>query len=205
MTTGSSSVPRLFPKKRIPEIVQDVLDACVRLPLPSKKEKRPEEFLSREVIRRLYQMPRYLIGPLEPHIESWLPDIESRADIRMSCGKGIFTYFLFEAKRLFVITPSGKKSSLVSEYIEKGMMRFVEERYAPGLQASAMLGYVCAATLDEARAAIRNAVSERSQKLCLAIPFQVSELCVSPKVDETVHRFGNRPFTLYHLFTSISL
>ena len=107
MITHALPRPRLFKKSLIPVIVQDVLDACKSLKAPPKGEKRPEEDLSKQVYRQLLRIPRYSTGPLEPHLESWLPDIESRADIRFSCGAGIHTYFIFEAKRYVGIRVRG--------------------------------------------------------------------------------------------------
>ena len=125
-------LPPLFPDDDVAVIVQDVLDSSRDLPRPGAKEKRPEESLSKVVFLRLVKIPRYRTGPLEPHIESWLPDASHRGDIRFSCGRGIETYFIFEAKRLFVTYPNtGRKHSLVPQYIADGMMRFVNRHYAP--------------------------------------------------------------------------
>jgi hypothetical protein len=180
------------------------LNACKDLPHPPKGEKRPEESLCKEVLRRLTLTPRYRTGPLEPHYESWLSDLESRADIRFSCARGMETYFLVEAKRLFVTLPGGKNASLVREYIDKGMMRFAEGRYAPSQQASAMLGYVFNVPCTVARDAVRQAINAAATRLFLRAGFDRSPLEVSPPVDETSHDFSGRTFILYHLFAAVS-
>ena len=195
--------PRLFPKSYVRIIVQDVQDVCRNVQRPPKSEKRPEEHLSKQVYHLLKRNPRYYSGPLEPHIESWLPDLESRADIRFSCGKGIETYFIFEAKRLFVTHPGGKSAKLVAEYVNEGMMRFVGERYARYQQASAMLGYVFDVTPTEAEAEVGLAIERDREKLCLSTSLSTSLMKVTPPVDETCHNIRGRPFLLYHLFVTI--
>jgi len=203
MITPALPRPRLFKKSLIPVIVQDVLDAFKSLRAPPKGEKRPEEDLSKQVYRQLLRIPRYTFGPLEPHIESCLPDLESRADIRFSCGAGIHTYFIFEAKRLFVTHPGGKTVSLVSEYIHEGMMRFIVGRYAPYQQASAMLGYVFEVAVNDARNKVALSIENEREKLCLKNGYKTSSLPVTPPVDETRHDVQGKPFTLYHLYASI--
>ncbi len=193
----------LFPPMYIPIIIQDVLDAVPHLEPPPADEKRPEEFLSRQICRRLRRNKRYYTGPLTPNIEHWLTDLESRADIVFHCGKGQETYFVVEAKRLFVVFPSGRKASLVREYVDHGIMRFIDNRYAPYQQAAAMLAYVFTVSCQEAQAKIGMEVDRQRKKVCLQGSFGSSALSVKPAVNETRHLAGEKPFTLYHLFVDI--
>jgi hypothetical protein len=50
-------------------------------------------------------------------------------------------YVAYECKRLNVIS-GGRRSSLATVYVTKGMMRFITEQYAEGLPIGCMLGYV---------------------------------------------------------------
>jgi len=50
-------------------------------------------------------------------------------------------YLAYECKRLNVIY-NGRRSSLATEYVKEGMMRFMTEQYAEGLPVGCMLGYV---------------------------------------------------------------
>lgn len=50
-------------------------------------------------------------------------------------------YIAYECKRLNVIH-NGKRSSLATDYVTDGMMRFMTEQYAEGLPIGCMLGYV---------------------------------------------------------------
>ncbi|MCX6873908.1 MAG: hypothetical protein NTW21_08875 [Verrucomicrobia bacterium] len=196
--------PALFPEDDIPRVLQDVLDACKDLKRPGKSEQRPEEAITKQVYEKLRQMPDYRRGPLEPHFESWLPDLDSRADIRFSCGKGIDTYFLVEAKRLFVTFPEGTRNSLVKAYVNQGMMRFIEGRYAPFQEASAMLGYVHDESIATAREALAKEIAIQAESLRLQFGLRPSMLRVSPPVEETCHALNPpRSFTLYHLWVGI--
>jgi hypothetical protein len=199
----------LFPEKDIPIVIQDVLDVCKNLSRPPLEEKRPEEFLTKQVFKRLRFQKRYITGPLCPHIEHWMADSggesNGRADILFDCGKGLETYFVIEAKRLFVTFPSGKKDDLIDDYIRKGMRRFViEERYAPYQCASAMLGYVHDCDISVARDKLLNEINSQKEALLMVAPCGQSCLPVSPVVDETNHKLkSNRCFILYHLLTRI--
>ena len=50
-------------------------------------------------------------------------------------------YLAYECKRLNVIY-NGSRSSLATDYVTKGMMRFMTEQYAEALPVGCMLGYV---------------------------------------------------------------
>lgn len=194
----------LFPEDKIPGMIKDVLDACIHLTRPSKGEKRPEEAISRQVFQELCKMPSYRRGPLEPHFESWLPDLDGRADIRFSCGKGIETYFVFEAKRLFVTYPRGRKDSLVKEYVHEGMMRFVTGKYAPYQHTSAMLGYVHDSDIAAARSALTDEIANNAGALFLVRGLAASTIGGGRQVDDSIHLLeSNRSFLIYHLLVSI--
>jgi len=91
----------------------------------------------------------------------------------------------------------------VREYIDEGMMRFVEGRYAPSQQESAMLGYVFNVPCTEARVAVRRAIEADAARLCLRGCYDSSPLPVTPPVDETRHDLSGRSFILYHFFAAV--
>ena len=132
--------------------MQDIMDTFPYLRRPDRSIVRQEEHLTGQICKRLRPLRRYREGPLEFHQESNLPDMNGRADIRITCGQGIDTDFIVEAKRLFLKRPNGRLNSLVAAYTgEEGMMRFVTGKYAPYQQSSAMLGYVYDIDLAEAQ------------------------------------------------------
>jgi len=194
----------LFPRSYVPVVLQDILEALPRLKSPPEGATRPEEHLTGQLFDLIKRNRHYYSGPLEPSIEHCLPDRESRVDIRFSCGKGLETYFVVEAKRLFITYPGGKRADLLQPYIDEGMMRFIGGRYAPYQQASAMLAYVFDVTCTDARCAVKAAVEKRRCDLYLTGDFGPSPLAVTPPVDETKHALRAKTFTLYHLFAQLS-
>lgn len=195
------SLPALFPVNYIPLILEDVFKVTLGLVRPAKgKTVRSEEALTADVLKKLHRIERYRVGPLEPHIESWLPDLKHRADIRFSCGKGIETYFLVEAKRLCVRRTSGQLSNLITPYIDNGVMRFVSRVYAPFQASSMMLGYVFDDTVLNAEVLVSRGLQNQRLKLKLKQPLQKSTEHVAYQT--TIHSLDIE-FTLFHLFVKI--
>lgn len=206
---AASDFVALFPYEDIPRIIQNIQDCCTSLKRLEPCEK--ENNLSKRLYLKLCCLPEYRRGPIVPLWESWLVDltnanaeIAGRADILFLCG-GLETYFLVEAKRLFVTYPGGTKDALVDEYIQEGMMRFVSGQYASKMTEGAMLGYVFDSTVPIMRNALSSAVAKQSGKLQLAGngAWRSSALAIIPSVDETRHDLGNRSFTMYHILTEV--
>jgi len=66
-------------------------------------------------------------------------------------------YMAYECKRLNVVF-SGGRSSLATDYVTKGMMRFMTEQYAEGLPMGCMLGYVIDGDIPFAMSQLSNAI-----------------------------------------------
>ena len=204
-TTQTEYWPALFPANRIHEFMQDIMDTFPYLRRPDRSIVRQEEHLTGQICKRLRPLRRYREGPLEFHQESNLPDMNGRADIRITCGQGIDTDFIVEAKRLFLKRPNGRLNSLVAAYTgEEGMMRFVTGKYAPYQQSSAMLGYVYDIDLAEAQKKIASKIDKCKRDLKLVQSMQESTLLVQPSIQETHHLLeNNRRFLVYHIFAKI--
>lgn len=201
---------RLFPTEDIPEILQNLQTCCEKLTRKSPSEI--ENDLTKRLFQQLCRRPEYRTGPIEPHWESQVvvvdddePGFTGRVDIRFSCGRGIETYFPVEAKRLFVTYPKGKKASLIADYIDDGMMRFVTGQYASKMTTGAMLGYVCDAQVAKAKDALMAAVALAAAKLRLTADgtWRKSGLAIAPAVAETRHGLEARCFTIYHILTRV--
>lgn len=206
----AASFERLFPFEDIPRIIQNILSCCATLSRQIPGEK--ENDLTRRLYIQLCRFPEYRVGPIVPYPESATvvidddePELTGRADIIFTCSLGLETYFAVEAKRLFVTYPSGKSASLVTGYINDGMMRYVTGQYASKMTEGAMLGYVCDNTVPDARSILAQAVTKESVKLHLATDgvWQESTLEVSPSIDETRHDLMHRRFTMYHILTKV--
>lgn len=200
----------LFPSNEVPGILAAVLSSCGGLRKRDPLEH--ENPLTYRLYCMLIQLPQYRDGPIQPHWESWVVDPDAcarespgRADIRFCCPHGIRVYFAIEAKRLHVTSANGRWSSLVREYVDDGMMRFVSGRYAPHMESGAMLGYVFDGDTVKARAGVDKAVSTNAVLLRLAPSGHLAPSTVLPghPVDETRHDLSGRPFTLYHLLVPV--
>jgi hypothetical protein len=201
---------RLFPSEDIPSILQNLQSCCKTL--IRQKPSEIENDLTKRLYLQLCRYSEYRTGPIEPHWESQVvvldddePGITGRVDIRFSCGRGIETYFPVEAKRLFVTYPKGRNASLVADYIDDGMMRFVTGQYGSKMTVGAMLGYVCDNTVSKARSALIGAIDNYAEKLRLTAEgrWQESTIEVTPPVDETRHELDSRGFTIYHMLTKV--
>ncbi len=200
----------LFPGEDISRILQNLQNCCGILIRQTPFEL--ENDLTKRLVKLLSCCPEYRTGPIEPHWESHVvafdedkPEITGRVDIKFSCGRGIETYFPVEAKRLYVTYPKGAKASLVKDYIDDGMMRYVTGKYASKMTEAAMLGYVCDSTVPVAKKALSADVDKEAGKLRLAKSgaWQTSSLAVTPSVDETYHDLDGRSFTMYHILTKV--
>lgn len=67
-------------------------------------------------------------------------------------------YLAYECKRLNVVHV-GRRSSLATEYVVNGMMRFMTERYAELLPVGCMLGYVMGGDVGFAETQLGTAIA----------------------------------------------
>jgi hypothetical protein len=75
-------------------------------------------------------------------------------------------YLAYECKRLNVIY-NGQRSSLATEYVKEGMMRFLTEQYADGLPIGCMLGFVMDGDIVFAMAQLNSAIQAHNVPLAL--------------------------------------
>jgi hypothetical protein len=75
-------------------------------------------------------------------------------------------YLAYECKRLNVIY-NGRRSSLATEYVKEGMMRFITEQYAEGLPIGSMLGFVMDGDIVFATAQLDTAIQTHKAPLAL--------------------------------------
>lgn len=113
-------------------------------------------------------------------------------------------YLGLEAKRLNVRRGRGW-ASLANEYVTKGMQRFVNGKYARGVQDGLMLGYVMDSDLKLAK----KKVDEKTKLHCGALqmkkPGGLAASSIKPgsrRIRESRHsrKVGLTPFCLHHVF-----
>jgi hypothetical protein len=101
-----------------------------------------------------------------------------------------------ECKRLNVRRPEGR-ATLATEYVEKGMMRFVTGQYSRDLPLGGMIGYVMDGDLEGAHGAIRRKIEEVAVPLRCASPYIV--VLQHPEYFSTDHARSPVPIQLRHL------
>ena len=107
-----------------------------------------------------------------------------------------------EAKRL-----RGVGRSLAGDYVDKGVMRFVEGSYGRGHDYGIMVGYVVVAPKSSAIAKVSVAMCRRKDKVQLSSGFVPNNsLCAYPDTHHSTHQqqVTTQPITLVHIFVDFS-
>ena len=113
-------------------------------------------------------------------------------------------YFCLECKRLNVVV-KGHKRPGGSEYVAKGMVRFVSGQYSKAIRHGGMLGYVLDGDVAGAIANVESNVKRQHVSLCMEPPgaLSVSSVLTSvPTARQSLHsRTGeSTQFQIHHLF-----
>jgi hypothetical protein len=89
------------------------------------------------------------------------PKPEGRIDIKIIYSFDETEYFGIECKRV-----TSKNKKLAEDYIDKGIMRFVNGKYSPGHDYAAMLGFVIDSKVNECIDLIRYFITNKTE-ICL--------------------------------------
>jgi hypothetical protein len=111
-------------------------------------------------------------------------------------------YLAAEAKKL-----RGKGASLAGEYVDEGVMRFVDARYGRGHDYGIMMGYVIIPSVSRAIRSVQHAMGTRQVKTRECSPLRHSNLlCAHPYTYHSGHlQNGTKvKITLVHLFLDLS-
>jgi hypothetical protein len=195
-----------FPGDLIPHILDLVLDAWAVFEKPEPTAL--EVPITRRFRSRLRQDKNLRKLPVRIERESPEDSLESgeeigRIDLRFCHGYREEVYFAFECKRLNLVQ-GRKRRSMAAEYVEEGMMRFVEGRYAGGLLSGGMMGYVMDGNVPAAMRSVRRAVGSRRERLRLEGD-ELAECPLRPghsQIRETVHRL-ERDLRIFHVFLPV--
>ena len=196
-----------FPDELIPDILVMVLEVWADF---AKSNHNEHEFhITKRFRSALEQYKDLKRLPLRIDREVSIDDLGNaselgRVDLRLTHGYRSDVYFAFECKRVNVINEKGKLSSLATEYVENGMMRFIgmDAQYARTLHQGGMIAYVMDGNVKKAMGAINKKIKECQIKLQMT---SHSSLSFSSNVKndllkETLHEFSDRSFTIHHVF-----
>ena len=131
-------------------------------------------------------------------------DVIGRLDLRFTSGVALEEYFSFECKRLYA--KKGKRTySLVSDYLDEGMTRYVKSQYAPDRAQGGMIAYVHTGGVDRAIATFRKALKRCFRKLEMCPPGEASCSRIRPANTMILETSHQRPasgstFLIHHLF-----
>jgi hypothetical protein len=210
-SSDAGAYRRLFPAGHIPIILLSIIQAGRTL--QKKADQELEDRITLRLYKGLIRIREFRDGPLDIRLQTEIPNNASdtdtpagRIDLLVSCGHGQEVYFAIEAKKLRVRSPSGRMAFRGnSEYVTKGMMRFVTGQYAPKMEAGAMLGYVFDGEIHKARSSIDQSIQNKALKLKLEPPGRLVQSTILSKdpIDETRHDLLKRHFTIYHVFIAV--
>jgi hypothetical protein len=191
-----------------PECTRSVTRASSMGAAPRRVRARQthEDPITRYLIMHLRRDPIIRDSPI--HIESQrelLPD-NPQADPKPIGYLDICVLFLtgsdklylaMECKRLNVRQAKNRTATQASEYVTKGMMRFVSGQYSPTWPLGAMLGYVMDGNMQTAYRAIRHQIEQHAQQLLYdpALFRDVKQL----ELFSTTHQRPGVPIELRHL------
>ena len=121
--------------------------------------------------------------------------------------RGQTMFFTLECKRLRVITASGF-NDLTTEYVDHGIMRFVNGQYSAGLPCGGMIGYVMD---NEPLKALDSIISEIKLK-AVSLRLRAKDGIRTPSTllsgcetsADTFHQRIDGPFELHHLLVGVS-
>jgi len=198
----------LVPDHFIPQIIALVLEGWETFDKPGRNDLEVPISIRFCCCLRTHKNARRLPFRIDP--EPLELDMDSgtqvgRIDLRFSHGHREEVYFAFECKRLNVVDRAGKRRSLAFEYVDEGMMRFVEGKYAKGLDKGGMLGYVMNGAVPSATEAVGRAVVRRRTelRLCTADLERSSIRQDDARIRETHHELDSGPFVIHHLFLAV--
>jgi hypothetical protein len=205
----------LFPEEEVPFILAAVIRGGARLKklheteLENDLSDRLRDELDRDLVLRGRPVEIFREVPLYDRKRARRKQL-GRTDLMFLYSTGAYKpwpYFVIESKRLHVTFPCGWQP-LISEYVtgHQGMMCFIDQRYAQGLAAGGMLGYVFDGQIDKARASVGASIASNHRQLKCSGSAPVapsSVLAGVNQISETTHSLPHGAFVIYHLFLAV--
>ena len=156
---------------RFLECILAVWARCVAL-LPGEPDENTITInlvgiLSRDVkARRLFHDLAYQHEPFGYATDGWLYS-KGKIDMVLLLDQERERYLAYECKRLNVPQAGGTRS-LATQYVLKGVLRFITEQYAADLPVGCMLGYVLDGNVNTARSKVCAAIDSHKGEIGLA-------------------------------------
>jgi hypothetical protein len=213
-STGSSSVLKraLFPRGFAGEVMVLILEVWTKFSRHQDVRLEPRiTAVFRDALIRAYDAAgrKWFITLEDPITDPTFGTELGRNDLRIYplYHRGQTVFFVVECKRLRVTTDSGFKH-LADKYVDEGMQRFVDGRYASALPCGGMLGYVMDNRLDDAFAKVQAEIEDRraALKMKKKDPFQTPST-ILPGYRWSADSFHDRSdgkLCIHHLLVRVS-
>ena len=210
---GSASALRqaLFPNGFAAEVMQLMLETWKTFSL--NREVRLEEritalFANALIDAYVDQNRSWFVFPEVPVTDPTFGTQTGRNDLRFYLRDipGQHIFFTVECKRLHVRTASGFRH-LADEYVEEGLQRFVDGKYASGLPCGGMFAYVMDDRVPEAFSRVCDEISKRQQLLLMkkkgSFVRPSSVLVTHAFSADTFHERTGGEFAVYHSLVGV--
>lgn len=198
-----------FRNDLVPQVLDCVAEAWRRVPKPGSSDHEID--ISLKLYRELLHVKNrnrlpFRFGYEVVEIDLAALDVSGRKDIvvfpRGTDREEI--YLGLEAKRLNVLRPTGP-AALAAEYVDEGMQRYVDGKYAGAVQHGVMLGYVLDGNVGAAIKNVASVVKRRCTDLCMAIGSSLTASSIKPRkrsVKESCHtrKTDSKDFLIHHVF-----
>ena len=203
-----------FDNDYLAEIVSATASAWKQMKKPSRREI--EDSITFRLFACIVHDPKFRELPYDVATQHWLPGAEGerlgRLDLHFKHRHSRRDYFAFEAKRLHVQYPGGKRSTEYPTYVgDVGMMSFLTGQYADGLPAGGMLAYVMDGLTDKAWSGLVKRIKARRKTLRMAQSATLARSTLSHAISstsgahlgETGHSLKKRQFRILHLILPV--
>ena len=197
-----------FPEDLLPQLLELVIQSWATFPQPSPYDLEvpiTKDFVVH--LRRNQNRSTHLFRiEWEPTVLNEKGVQRGRIDIRFTHGYSLSEYFSCECKLLNKIDKNKRWSSLAGEYIDEGVMRYVDEKYSGG-ENGGMIGYVMDGGRDKAIKCVNEALEERKEKLGIEGKAELKRSSIRPECQqtkETRHLIKKGWFTIHHIFLPVT-
>lgn len=204
-----------FADSYLAEIIGATANAWARLKTPKHGEL--EDQITFRLFACIFHDPEFRELPYDVTTQHWLPGLNGerlgRLDLYFKHRHSRRDYFAFEAKRLHVQYPGGKRSAEYAKYVgDAGMMAFLDGQYSDGLPVGGMLAYVMDGLTDKAWEGLAKRIEAKRAPLQLVhhtkfLRSTVANVSGTPGVHlgETEHKLKSGRFRILHLILPVQV
>jgi hypothetical protein len=192
----------------VPDILRLVVATWEEMPSPGGNDKEDDITIALSRALRQNRAARSLMFTIDTQVF----ELEPAAGAELGRQDIVFRpliprediYFCLESKRLNVIK-DGKLRTYASEYVTRGMLRFVTGQYSKAVRHGGMIGYVLDGNVSDAITNVETNIQTHHISLCMTAPGSLQSSTVlagDARARETHHQrsYETTVFRIHHLF-----